>query len=146
FKQLGCEVIEDHPNLSKAQQVFETIRAYEFNVSYSHLLNEHENELKSSLVWNIKEDQKLTVENLKNAELLHFELYHEMREFFSQYDAFILPVSQVSPFPVEFEHPDSIAGKKIDNYIDWVRSCSDISVFGYPSLSIPGGFTEDKLH
>lgn len=145
FADLGCELVEDHPDLSNAQRIFETLRAFEFNLFYSDLLEEHEDKLRPSFAWNIRQGKKLTVEEIKEAEALRYELYHLVREFFEQYDALLLPVSQVSPFSVEYEYPEIIADQKIEHYIDWIRSCSDISVLGNPSLSIPGGFTKDKL-
>jgi amidase len=64
-----------------------------------------------------------------------------MRSFFTQYDALILPVTQVTAFNVNLEYPTQINGVIMENYIDWMRSCYYISAAGNPSLSIPSGFT-----
>ncbi|MGH2386985.1 MAG: amidase family protein, partial [Chloroflexota bacterium] len=38
-----------------------------------------------------------------------------------------------------------INGVKLDTYIDWMRSCSRITVTGAPALSVPCGFSRDGL-
>ena len=41
-------------------------------------------------------------------------LYRRSVEFFSRYDLLVGPVTQVAPFPVEWEHPTEIAGRHAD--------------------------------
>jgi amidase len=38
-----------------------------------------------------------------------------------------------------------IAGKPMQTYLDWMKSCYRISATGLPALSIPCGFTADGL-
>ena len=38
-----------------------------------------------------------------------------------------------------------IDGVAMDTYIDWMRSCSDVTVMGCPAISVPGGFTAEGL-
>ena len=33
----------------------------------------------------------------------------------------------------------------METYIDWMRSCSDITVTGCPAISVPAGFTPEGL-
>ena len=52
---------------------------------------------------------------------------------------------QLPPFDVSLPYPTEIAGVKLENYIDWMKSCWYISVTGNPAISVPGGFTPDGL-
>jgi amidase len=61
------------------------------------------------------------------------------------FDFLVGPVSQVAPFPIEWDHVSSIAGTPMLNYIDWMRSGYYLSVTGLPAISVPCGFTEDGL-
>jgi amidase len=54
-------------------------------------------------------------------------------------------VSQVPPFAAELTYPASIAGTAMADYLDWMRSCSLISVTGCPALSVPAAFTDEGL-
>jgi amidase len=38
-----------------------------------------------------------------------------------------------------------VDGVVMETYIDWMRSCTDISVTGCPAMSVPAGFTPDGL-
>ena len=55
------------------------------------------------------------------------------------------PVTQVNPFPIEVEYPTELGGTRFETYIDWMRSCSDITVTTHPAISVPAGFTAEGL-
>jgi amidase len=38
-----------------------------------------------------------------------------------------------------------IEGRKLGNYIDWMRSCYYISALNNPAISVPAGFTAEGL-
>jgi len=56
-----------------------------------------------------------------------------------------MPVSQVQPFDIEIEYPTEINDCKMSNYIEWMESCSHISITGCPAISVPAGFCEKGL-
>ena len=56
-----------------------------------------------------------------------------------------LPVTQVPPFDVSTEYPTEIAGRPMETYIDWMKSCYLISATGLPAISVPCGFTREGL-
>ena len=68
-----------------------------------------------------------------------------MKAFLRGYDVLAAPTVQVAPFPVEQEWVTAINGIPQDTYIDWLRSCSRITVTGHPAVSVPAGFTADSL-
>ena len=61
------------------------------------------------------------------------------------FDYLVVPVTQVSPFPVTEEYVTSIDGTAMETYIDWMKSCYYITVTGLPALSVPCGFTPSGL-
>ncbi|CAM3573256.1 amidase [Aeromicrobium ponti] len=141
FQDLGCQVEEACPDLHEAEEVFQVLRAWEFELSYSEIFNRFRELIKPSVIWNIEKGRNLSGPDIGRAERLRTLLYNRMRAFFTQYDALILPVTQVAAFDVNLEYPVQISGVKMENYIDWMRSCYYISAVGNPSLSIPSGFT-----
>jgi amidase len=76
---------------------------------------------------------------------LQTEMFHRMRALLERYDALALPVSQVVPFDVELEWVREIAGVPMASYIEWMRSCSRITVTAHPAISVPAGFTAEGL-
>ena len=145
FADLGASVEEDCPDLSGADEVFGTLRAWLFEAAFGDIARRSPERVKESIRWNAEMGAKLTGPDLARAEQLHTGLYERMVAFFGQYDVLLAPTTQVLPFPVEIEYPTEIAGVHQDNYLEWMRSCTLISATGCPALSVPGGFTRDGL-
>jgi amidase len=145
FAGLGCTVEEACPDLSGAEEVFRTLRAWRFATKLGALLDRHPDGLKPSLVWNIEQGRRLTSADVGRAQVLHTHLFHRVREFFERYDVLLAPVCQVVPFDADLEYPPEIAGEPMRTYLDWMRSAYLISATGCPALSVPGGFTAGGL-
>ncbi|HET6501486.1 MAG TPA: amidase [Amycolatopsis sp.] len=143
FADLGCAVERDCPDFTGADEVFRTLRAWQFEVSFGPLLET--GGLKETIRWNTLEGRRLTGSDLGRAEVLHTELFHRIREFFTRYDILLLPVSQVPPFGIDQEYPTEVAGVPMRTYLDWMGSAYLISATGCPALSVPGGFTPGGL-
>jgi amidase len=145
FEQLGATVSKDCPDLSGADEVFGTLRAWLFDASFGELVRKNPDKVKESIRWNAEAGAKLTGADVARAEKLHTQLFEQVVSFFDRYDVLLAPTTQVLPFPVEQEYPTEIGGVELDNYLEWMRSCTLISATGCPALSVPGGFTPDGL-
>jgi amidase len=145
FESLGASVEEACPNLSGADEVFGTLRAWLFEATYGEISRRSPEKVKESIRWNAEMGAKLSGPDLARAEQLHTKLYERVVAFFERYDVLVAPTTQVLPFPVELEYPTEITGVHQDNYLEWMRSCTVISATGCPALSVPGGFTGDGL-
>ena len=145
FQDLGCEVVNDEPNISEADEIFMLWRAWRTELRITPLLKEHRAQIKDTVIWNAEQGLPITGPQLVRAEAKRTELYHRMREFFKKYDFLVLPVSQVAPFSIDQEYPAEINGVKMNTYIDWQKSAYHISAMGNPAISVPAGFTSDHL-
>ncbi len=143
FKDLGCIVEEAAPDFSGATESFETLRALAFLQNYGELYRTRRAELKDAVVWNVEQGLALTPEKIARAEALRSDLFHRMRRFLERYEFFLCPVNQLPPFPVDQEYPTQIAGVKMGNYLDWMKSCYYITITSHPAISVPAGFTDD---
>lgn len=145
FQDLGCEVINDEPNISEADEIFMLWRAWRTELRITPLLKEHRTQFKDTVIWNAEQGLPITGPQLARAEAKRTELYHRMREFFKKYEFLVLPVSQVAPFSIDLEFPQEINGVKMNTYIDWQKSAYHISALGNPAISVPAGFTSNNL-
>jgi amidase len=68
-----------------------------------------------------------------------------MRRFLERHEFLVCPVNQLPPYAVETEWPREVAGVRMDNYIDWMKSCYYITITSHPAISVPAGFTDDGL-
>jgi amidase len=145
FTSLGCIVDEACPDFTGATEAFETLRAISFAMRFAPLLKTHRAELKDTVIWNIEQGLALDGAKIARAETLRTELYQRMRAFLEKYEFLLAPVNQLPPFPVETEYPTEIAGVRLSNYLDWMKSCYYITITSHPAISVPAGFTPDGL-
>ncbi|MEE2753345.1 MAG: amidase [Candidatus Latescibacterota bacterium] len=145
FTDLGCYVIDGQPDFSGADEAFHVWRAWKFEMAFGDLLEEHRHQMKDTVIWNIEAGQKLTGMDVSRAEQKRTELYHRVREFQTDHEYLVCPVSQVPPFDIEKRYITEINGVQLDTYIDWMKSCYFISVTGCPAISVPCGFTDEGL-
>ncbi|HEV8107523.1 MAG TPA: amidase [Burkholderiales bacterium] len=143
FEDLGCIVEETEPDFSGATEAFETLRALGFLQSYGEFYRTRRNDLKDTVQWNVEQGMRLTPEQVARATALRSQLYQRMRAFLEKYEFLVCPVNQLPPYPVETEWPREIAGVKLDNYLDWMKSCYYITITSHPAISVPAGFTAD---
>ncbi len=145
FESLGCVVEDAAPDFSGAKEAFETLRAVSFAARFAPLLKKHRAVLKDTVVWNIEQGLALDGARIARAELLRTELFQRMRAFLERYEFLIGPVNQLPPFPIEVEYPREIAGVRMENYLDWMKSCYYVTITSHPAISVPAGFTGDGL-
>ena len=145
FKDLGCIVEDATPDLRDADEIFGVMRAWNMELSFGQLLKTKRDQMKDTVIWNIEQGSRLTGPQIGAAEVKCTQLFHRMREFMEKYDFLVAPVAQVLPFDVDVPYPTEINGVKFDTYIDWMRSCSRITVTGTPALSVPCGFSRKGL-
>lgn len=146
FNNLGCLLEEDCIDFTNTAETFQILRANEFALNYEDLyLLDKEKYIKETVKWNIKKGIELKSNDIRRAEKDRSLLYNKTNVFFEKYDFLIAPVSQLQPFDANIEYPVEIDGTEMNTYIDWMESCSIITVTGCPAISIPAGFTEDGL-
>ena len=145
FKDLGCIVEDAEPDFSGATEAFESLRALTWLHRGGELLKQHRDKLKDTVIWNTEEGLKRSAVDIASAENLRTALFHRMRQFLEKYDFFACPVNQLPPYPVDVEWPREIAGVKMTNYLDWMKSCYYITITTHPAISVPAGFTDDGL-
>ncbi len=143
FTDAGAHVADAHPNLAEAEDTFRTLRAWHFQATYGEMLADHPDDFKPALADNIRAGAPLSGADVARAYAQRTALGERMRLFFAEYDALVLPVSQVPPFSADEEYPHDINGREQKTYLDWMRSAYVITVTGCPAISMPAGFTPE---
>jgi amidase len=145
FEAVGCAVEEAEPDFAPAEVAFRILRAWNSGVNHGERLRKYPDGFKDTLKREIEEGLKLTNADVARAEAARIQLSRNFDAFFESYEYFILPTTQVSPFEIDLPYPTEIAGRKLETYIDWMKSCWYISATGHPACSVPGGFTPNGL-
>jgi amidase len=141
----GAEVVAAEPDLSGADQVFETFRAFEFFSAHGAEVREHPELTKPEVRQDVEWGAGLTADALAEAGRLRTDLFRRVGAMVAEYDALALPTVQVSPFPVEWRYPETVAGEAMERYYTWMRSCTRISATNLPAISVPAAFTDEGL-
>ena len=145
FSELGAEVEEACPDLSDAHDIFQVLRAYELVSDLAPLLDDHRDEIKPEVVWNIEQGLKLTAEELGRADRARAALYYRVAEFFETYDLLVSPATIVPPFDVDIRYVTEVEGHTFDSYFEWYTISYAITITSCPAISVPCGFTPDGL-
>ncbi len=96
--------------------------------------------LKPETVWEIEQGLGMSADAVYAASVIRSQYYAQMARLFQRFDAVVLPVAQVWPFPVAWRWPQEINGHRMDSYHRWMEVVIPISLIGLPALSLPVGF------
>jgi len=145
FIDLGCAVEDACPDLSGADEVFLTLRAWNYWHTLGSLLEKHRQEMKAEAVSQIESGMKLTGSDVAHAMARHGELMERFRRFLEQYEFLVCAVNQVPPFDATINWPKEIEGVIMDSYLSWMKSAYWITPTFCPAISVPAGFTAEDL-
>jgi amidase len=145
FAEAGVAIEEAHPDLREAHECFQVLRAFDYAVTKAKLLREHRALLKPEVIWNIEKGLKLSIEEIERAEAERLAMTRRTLKFFETYDLLLTPATIVAPFPIEERYVAECAGKKFDNYVEWLAIAYAITLVCCPALSLPCGFTRENL-
>ena len=68
-----------------------------------------------------------------------------MSEFMSGYDLLLCPTACVAPFDVATRWMREVSGVTFDNYVEWLRISSAITLTACPVVALPCELTEEGL-
>lgn len=137
--------IEDLPlDLSAGRPAFVTLRGL-WMLAHHHKHLDRLAELGDNVAGNIRLGLDVTTTQLAEAEQARFAVWEKLREVFAHHDVLMTPCMAIAPFPVDRNYPDSIAGRPMDTYIDWLAPTFLFSLTGLPVACVPCGLTSDGM-
>jgi amidase len=145
WQACGSVVEEVAPDISRADESFETLRALGFARAFGDQLPVLRRKGKETLVWNVERGMELSGPAIARAQSARGEIFTLIAELLQRFDLIVAPSAQVAPFPVEWEYPREVAGVAMEHYLGWMRACTRITVSSHPVLGVPAGFTAAGL-
>jgi amidase len=140
FEELGCIVEEKSPDFGPVDDVFMALRSQQFVVDRELQIEQYRDKFKPDIIWNTELGLKQTASRLAWAERERAALYRRMNVFWETYDLLVTPGAPTAAFDVMLRAPETIAGKKLENYMSGSTLNSAITVTGSPAIAIPCGF------
>jgi amidase len=141
----GVIVEEAHPDLREAHECFQVLRALSFATVLKPLYESHRDKLKPEVIWNIEKGLALSVAEIARAEMPRGTMFRRMGEFFKRYELIMCPATIVAPFPGKQRYVTECNGHRFSTYIDWLAIVYAFTNVASPAISIPAGFTKEKL-
>jgi len=145
FESLGCVTEDTDPDFSGADEAFKVLRALSFYQQYGALPQAQRAQMKDTIKQELERGLRLTAPEIAAAETKRSRLFARIGRLMENYDFLLLPVTQVPAFDIDQEYVKEIEGTKMGSYIDWMRSCYFITVTALPAISVPAGFTPERL-
>jgi len=134
----GAVVEEIDLDLSAARPAFLALRGLWFVTHMAPRLDRSDR-FGANVANNVRAGLETSTRALADAEQERGRIWQRFRELFSRFDYIITPCMAVPPFPVEQNYPDSIAGKPMQTYVDWIAPTFVLSLTGLPVASVPCG-------
>jgi amidase len=144
LRQAGASVEESALDLEYAKESFLLLRGY-WMVSQHLSRLDRRDRFGDNLRGNVERALAHTTLELGEAEHRRGRVWHDLRRLFERFDALLTPTVAVPPFPVTQNYPDSIAGKPMKTYIDWIAPTFVLSLAGLPVASVPAGVDREGL-
>jgi amidase len=149
FESMGCIVEEAQPDYSidSVWRAWLTLRAWQSGDSLLAYYNDPAKRalLKPEAIFEVESGLKLSAFDISAASIVRTEWYLAVRRFFEKYDYFVVPTAQLFPFDANLHWPQSIAGRKMETYHEWMKCVLPITMSGCPALAAPAGFGERGL-
>jgi amidase len=140
----GATVEEIELDLSKGRPAFVALRGQWFVSQMFPRMSERDR-FGPNVGNNVRSGLQVPTTDLAAAENFRGLLWHQFGEFFNRYDHLLTPCMAVPPFPVEQNYPDTIAGRPMNTYIDWIAPTFVLSLTGLPVASVPAGLDSGGL-
>jgi amidase len=144
LKDAGVAVEEIDLDLSAARAAFLSLRGQWFVTQMAPRMDKA-TQFGINVSNNVRAGLEVTMHDLAAAEQERGRIWRRFRDLLTRFDHIVTPCMAVPPFPVEQNYPDSIAGKKMQNYVDWIAPTFVLSLTALPVASVPCGLDANGL-
>jgi amidase len=142
--QMGATVEEVDIDLSEGRDAFLTLRGLWF-VNQMHVRAEHLEQFGPNVAGNIRSGLETTMADLAAAEYTRGRIRERVLDLLSRYDHLVTPAMAIPPFPVEQNYPQTVAGRTMKTYVDWIAPTFVLSLTGLPVGVAPCGLDPERL-
>ena len=138
LREAGAAVDEIELDLSYGRPAFLALRGLWF-VSQLHPHLDKVEHFGPNVANNVRAGLATTVESLGAAEGARRRIWEQFRAFYRDYDLLVTPTMAVAPFTVEENFPQTVGGREMATYVDWIAPTFVLSLTGLPVASVPAG-------
>jgi len=142
---IGCEVEDAHPGFANSRTLFIELTAPYRAAAMEPLIPRWRSEMDPVLTSRLDSAAAMTAVDFEKAQHRRTEMWRSLARFFEHHDVLVTPTTSVPAFPIGIFFPEEIAGRKLENPLDWFPFTYPFNITGSPAISVPCGFTSDGL-
>lgn len=94
---------------------------------------------------NVEAGLQVTAADIAWAHGVRGRMWTRFRELLERWDFLLTPSMAVPPFPVTQNYPETVGGKTMKTYVDWIAPTFTLSLTGLPVASVPCGLDGEGL-
>jgi aspartyl-tRNA(Asn)/glutamyl-tRNA(Gln) amidotransferase subunit A len=144
FQDLGCEVVEAHPDAPDTFDITDILWIAAQASGHIHNLDEVRDLIDPGRLELVERGRKLSGAEVAKANIKRLEFYETMRVFMEDYDLLLTPALPLTAFPAGDDYPADVNGVPV-TYLGWTGFSYPFNLTGQPAASIPCGFASDGL-
>ncbi|MYK02932.1 MAG: amidase [Gemmatimonadales bacterium] len=138
LRSAGARVDDVDLDLSHAWDAFLVLRGHWF-VSHFEAELHRIDAFGPNVSANLRAGMALTPADIGAAENVRRRVREELLELLERYDALLAPCMAIPPFPAEQNYPETVGGRPMETYVDWIAPTFLLSMPGLPVACVPTG-------
>jgi aspartyl-tRNA(Asn)/glutamyl-tRNA(Gln) amidotransferase subunit A len=144
FADLGCEIVEDHPDLPDPWPIEDVIWASAMAGARLDDFEQVRGIMDPGLAEIVEQGRALSPGQVARARQHQSEYAAAWAEWMLGYDLLLTPTLPCTAFPVGQDQPGSVAGRET-TYLSWTGFTYPFNLTGQPAATVPCGFASDGL-
>ena len=96
--------------------------------------------LKEAAVWEVEGGLALSAYAVNALSAVRSQWSRAVHNLFQRFDYWVMPTSQLFPFPADWVYPEAIAGQTMRTYHEWMKATCLVTLSGCPAVAVPAGF------
>ncbi|MBX9665501.1 amidase [Novosphingobium sp.] len=96
--------------------------------------------LKEAAVWEVEGGLGLSAFDVNAWSVVRSQWSRSVHKLLQHYDYWVMPTSQLFPFPADWVYPKAIAGREMRTYHEWQMATCLVTLAGCPAVAVPAGF------
>ncbi len=149
FEDMGAVVEDAVPDfpVEQAWQAFVKLRHWQQGGNLLALYNDPAKRalLKDAAIWEVEGGLALSAFEVNAWSTVRSGWSRSVAKLFQRYDYWVMPTSQLFPFPAEWTYPKAIAGRTMRTYHEWMMATCLVTLTGMPTVAVPAGFGPSGL-
>jgi amidase len=140
----GLTVADTDLSLADSNDAYKTLRAQWMVCNY-HAYLDRLDVLNSSLRGNVEAGLKITSLQIAQARRQQRTAFERIAHALTLCDVIATPTVPIPPFVVSLPYPETINGRPLATYVDWLAQTYLVTLTGFPALSVPVGLDSQGL-